>query len=159
MAEKQQSVIISIPTAYDATMREAIGTEIVNFIIDRTRQGLDRYNKPFKSYSPAYVSSTEFKAAGKSKSRVNLRLSGEMHSGLTVLGHGRGYIKVGFESGTDENDKAAWTSRAERGGRDMLGIMPKDLRRILDKYPTQSQETTSIFASIANEVLRRAIEE
>lgn len=158
MAEKHQSVMITIPNGYDSETRMSIGTEIVNFIIARTDRGLDQYNRPFRNYSLGYSKSTEFKAAAKSRNSPNLRLSGELHSSLQVLGHGPGYIKIGFEPGSEENDKAAWAASSDRGGREMLGIMPKDLQGILSGYPLPSSESTNLLTSFANEVLRRVIQ-
>lgn len=152
MAEPQQTLLIKIDNRYDASQRPIIGDEIVEFIKDRTRRGLSKDNKPFKVYSASYVKSLDFKVAGKSKDQVNLELSGDMLIGLSVLSHGPGFIKIGFDTQSD-NDKAAWN--AEKG-REFLGIMPADLNRILENYPISEQQvqTVSLAGSIASEFLR-----
>jgi hypothetical protein len=155
MAERQQSFIVSIPTSYDSDTREQIGEEIVQFIVNRTQEGLDRFNKPFPKYSPDYVKTFDFQVAGKKQSEPNLELSGDMLASLRVLSTAPGAIRIGWPEGSAENDKAAWVRRKERGGRDIMGIMPKDLNNILENYPEPSTENTGLFTSLANEVLRR----
>lgn len=151
MSEPQQYFIVNIDPRFDAGSRQLIGNDIVSFIEARTNQGLDRFNRPFKKYAESYINSLDFKLAGKTPQQVNLRLTGDMHASLRVLSHGPGFIKIGFPGMSDENDKAKWN--AEKG-RDLLGIMPKDLAYILRQYEGPQSEYLNLVTSVANEVLR-----
>lgn len=130
MAEAQQSKVIFIPTGYSATEREQIGNDIINKIKRRTAQGLDVNNNIFSRYSPNYEKS----------GTVNLKVSGDMLAGLTILATGDGWIRLGFAS-ADSNDKAAYIQapRGKKVGRQpirtFVGISQPDLNIILERYP------------------------
>lgn len=147
MATKWQRVRIAIPKTYSPTERIAIGEEIVRKIRERTLKGIDKDNEKFHKYSKAYAGSLNFKLAGKSKSNVNLKLSGDMLASLAVLSHSAGSVMVGFENGTTENGKADGNIRGTYGhptpigpGRDFLGLPKKEIDAILSKYPRDDKE-------------------
>lgn len=130
MAEPAQTRIINIPNGYTARQRVQIGNDIVRRIQERTALGLDATNQLFAGYSRNYEKS----------GTVNLRLSGDMLNGLTLISHGPGFVRIGFSS-TDANDKAAYI-QAPRGqklgrqpARQFVGISQADLNVILDRYP------------------------
>lgn len=144
MSERHQFITIKIPYQYNDEDRALLGDEIVKFIQQRTEKGISATGKKFQGYSATYVKSLDFKNAGKSKSHVNLRLSGDMMGMLSVLNHGVGYISLGYEAGSEENDKAAWQQMNTKPGfpvREFLGIEDKDLQAILDKNPPTDQQT------------------
>lgn len=130
MAEANQSRIVFIPEGYPPQVREQIGRDIVDKIKRRTAQGLDVNNGLFAGYSPNY----------DKRGTVNLRVSGDMLAGLTVLSHGDGFVRIGFDS-QGANDKAAFIQqpRGEKVGRQpvrqFVGISQQDLNIILERYP------------------------
>jgi hypothetical protein len=130
MAEANQSRIILIPDGYSASVREMIGRDIIDKIKRRTAQGLDVNNNIFSSYSRNYDKS----------GTVNLKVSGDMLAGLSVLSHGEGFIRIGFSS-QGSNDKAAYIQqpRGQKVGRQpvraFVGISQQDLNIILERYP------------------------
>lgn len=131
---------IDLPDGLRPSEREAILTDVVQFIRDRTAKGLDKDGKPFKKYTQGYIQSLDFKNAGKSKGRVNLKLSGDMMAALDVISHGPGSGLIGFAAGTPENDRAEGNILGSYGrdpdpskARDFLGISDKDLQRIIQK--------------------------
>lgn len=129
MAEPKQSKTILIPLEHNTYTRELIAQDIIDRIIQRTGDGLDISGKPFKGYSKAY----------DKPGIVDLEESGNMLAGLTVLNHGPGYIKIGFDN-QEANDKAAWIQRptgwkvGRQPRREFLGISAKDLAAILELY-------------------------
>ena len=135
--ESSQTVTINIPLEFDRQTRELIGEDIVDFIRQRTERGLDKNNRRFTGYSDSYANSTEFIAAGKSKSRVDLELSGDMMSDLAVLdATTAGFIVIGYRTG-ESNNKAAWQRNNLNPNfprRDFLGITSKDLSNIIARY-------------------------
>lgn len=77
----------------DKSLRLAIGQAIIDRIIDRTANGesMDfdssgrgRLGKLKAPYSQSYADSDEFKAAGKSKNKVNMELRGEMLDSIDI---------------------------------------------------------------------------
>ena len=129
MAEAQQSKVILIPEGFTASQRERIGEDIIAKIKRRTAEGLDVNNSPFAAYSPEYDKT----------GTVNLRVSGDMLEGLTVLSTGDGFIRIGFASSAS-NDKAAYIQqpRGKKVGRQpirtFVGISQQDLNIILQRY-------------------------
>lgn len=116
--------------------REVIAEEILDFIRDRTFAGMDKNGKQFKKYSAAYA-----KKKGVGVDDVNLVLSGEMMDELIMLSHKNGEITIGYEKGSDVNDKAEGNITGSYGrdpnpkkARDYLGISRKDLMDIVDIY-------------------------
>lgn len=144
MGTKWQKVNIAIPDEFGPLEREAIATEILDFIRERTQsKNLDKNNKPFANYSDSYAKSLDFKIAGKRRGDVNLTLSGDMLGALDLLDHKRGRVTIGFDKDSAENAKADGNIRGTYGHsksigpkRDFLGISASDLRAIVDKYKT-----------------------
>ena len=139
----QQKFTVEIPDRFDAQEREEIAEEIINFILDRTEQGIDVRGRPFPEYSEKYVESLDFKNAGKSANQVNLKLSGDMLAALQLLEHDDGTITIGYEEGDDEmNGKVEGNVLGTYGQpdpipgkkRNFLGITKKDLSAIIRAY-------------------------
>jgi hypothetical protein len=130
MAEANQSKVIIIPDGYNAQQRERIGQDIIDKIKRRTAEGLDVSNRPFARYSPNYDKT----------GTVNLKVSGDMLAGLTVLSTGVGFIRIGFDS-AGTNDKAAYIQQprgrkvSNQPIRTFVGISQADLNIILERYP------------------------
>lgn len=158
MSAKWQRVKVTIPPEYGPTERQAIATEVVDFIVKRSKDGLDKDNKPFKGYSESYKKSLDFKIAGKSSGDVNLTLSGDMLGALDILNHKKGELIIGYENGSEENGKADGNIRGTYGNsksvgpkRDFLGIAKKDLKLILDKYPKKKSKNRAELVTRAEE--------
>lgn len=145
----QMKETIRIPTGFAPKVRKEIGQEIVELIRKRSESGMgvskdssgNFRHKKFPPYSKMYAESLDFAIAGKSKGEVNLTLSGDMLVALDVLSHSNGAITIGFEAGTEENDRAEGNIKGAYGGspnprkaRNFLGITPGELAGILAKY-------------------------
>lgn len=150
MAAKWQRVWIDIPEGYKPTARLAIGQEIIDEIVRRSRQdNKDKNGDPFPKYTKGYINSLDFKIAGKSPSRVDVTLSGETLDSIRILNHKKGAIQIGFQRGTDANAKADGNIRGTYGkstpdsskARDFLGIPEPDRDKILSNYPLDDLET------------------
>jgi len=143
MAESQQTYTFSVPLDLDAVARQDIGERVVDFIVARTRSGKGIRNTNFSKYSDSYSSSKDFGIAGKS-STVNLSLTGDMLTDIEVLDTAiTGFITIGYQPNTPENDKAAWQRnnlRPSHPKRDFLGISQKDLDAIIRIYRAENPE-------------------
>jgi hypothetical protein len=88
--------------------------------------------KKFAPYSQSYAESQDFKIAGKSKNEVNLQLSGDTIKSMQILQNNPGYVTIGFNDGTPENDKAAWAQADDNGPqRRFLSLSDKELEQII----------------------------
>ncbi len=145
MPTKWQKIDVEIPDTLGPSEREQVASDIIEFIRKRTESGLDKNNRDFPEYSKAYIQSLEFKIAGKSASKIDLRLSGDMMAALQLLDHRDGKITIGFQDGSTENDRADGNITGSYGGspnkkkaRDFLGIADDDLASILGQYGGQT---------------------
>lgn len=138
MAESIQKFTVRVPVQFNEAIRTEVANDIIKFILIRTERGLDKNNKKFDKYSESYSESLDFKIAGKRKNHVDLQLTGDMLTEMQILNVSvAGFITIGFEAGTEENDKAAWQRNNLRPSfpkRDFLGITDKDLNNIVNKY-------------------------
>jgi len=135
--EQTQKETLIVPPTLSSVEREKLGQEIVDFIVERTRNGLDKFNSPFPGYSEEYIKSLEFRVSGKDPGRVDLTLTGDMLGSLKVRGTSTGRITVGYTPGF-ANDKAAWNINGEVS-RDFLGIAQSDLDTLVENF-TKNKE-------------------
>lgn len=147
MAE-QQKFTVKVSKLYGDAERVAIGLDIIDHIIERSKSGKDKNNNPFPGYSKEYTKSFDFKLAGKSKSKVDLTLSGEMLSALEILDTKDGEITIGIPANDDFNNaKAEGNIKGTYGKdtpirgkkRDFMGISQGDLSEIKGKYPVKTK--------------------
>lgn len=147
MGAKWQRIRLDIPDHLSPEERLKAANDIIEFIVDRSKKGYDKNNRKFPGYSESYVKSLDFKIAGKSSRSVDLTLSGDMLAALKLISHKPGTLLIGFDNGTNENDRADGNITGSYGGspnrkkaRDFLGIQNKDLERILDFYGQEREE-------------------
>jgi len=139
-----QKFELSIDSRYDAADQAEIAREVIDFIVDRSRDGIDKDGNKFPAYSKEYRESLDFRIAGKSNS-VNLTMSGEMLNSIELLSREAGRLTIGFQAGTQINDQAegnilgtyGQTTPDSRKARDFLGISQSDLSGILARFPIE----------------------
>ena len=136
----QQKFKIELPKDLKPQQRLELADLIIEHIYDRTNRGLDKKGRRFPGYSKEYINSLDFKIASKSKSKVDLQLSGDMLAAIKILNHSSGNLTIGFDRGTDENAKAEGNILGTYGQsspipgkkRDFLGIEKSKLRELLE---------------------------
>lgn len=89
----------------DPGLREEIGQAIIDKIKERTDAGNKLGGGKFKKYSKEYIDSLGFKAHGKDKNDVNLRLTGDMLETMDIIAQSRNIVKLGWRDET-QNAKA-----------------------------------------------------
>ena len=139
-----QRLKLEIPDDYSPQEREDFGVLVADFIRERSSDGIgvrNGRNYRFPSYSESYVKSLAFRQAGKSKGRVNLRLSEDMLTDLDVLSTKPGEVTVGFENGTESNEKAEGNilgsygaDPSPRKARNFLGLTSRELQALVKKF-------------------------
>lgn len=142
----QQKVEIHIPDDLKPAQRTELADLIIEHIVDRTQRGVDKDGKRFPGYSKSYIKSLDFQNAGKSRSKVDLTLSGDMLAALTLLSEKKGALRIGFERGAEENDRAEGNILGSYGGdpnpskaRNFLGIQKKKLKELIDFVKEQGE--------------------
>ncbi len=121
MAQPKQTLLIPLPADFTETQRLATGRDVIAFMKQRTRNGLDMFNRPFAPYSKRYKNSLEFRLAGKSD-KVNMKFTGDMLKDLSILKQGTGFVTIGFDS-LGSNDKAFFAAEPKNGSRRFFGIL------------------------------------
>lgn len=154
---------IKIDRRYKPAARKAIAEDIIDHIIKRSLNGKDINNKAFPKYSKGYTKSLDFKNAGKSKSKVNLRLSFEMLNSLDLKKSNAGKLRIGVDKANAKKSEGNETgSYGDKTGhpskaRKFIGISAKDLKTITAKYPLE-KKTTLADAIAAAQAIREAAE-
>lgn len=143
----QQKVEIPIPDDLKPAQRAELADLIIEHIVDRTQRGLDKDGKRFPGYSKSYIKSLDFQNAGKSKSKVDLTLSGDMLAALTLLSEKKGVLKIGYERGAQENGRVEGNILGSYGGspnrsksRNFLGIQPSKLKELINFVKDQDEQ-------------------
>jgi hypothetical protein len=142
VATKWQKTTVSVPTDWDPEERHFFGDMLVEYVRQRTEKGKGPGGASFPSYSKEYADSLDFKIAGKSKSKVDLTLSGDMLGAMDVLSTKRGKITYGFENGTEENAKADGNIRGTYGqskpnskkARKFLPLTKAELQNLMSQF-------------------------
>lgn len=154
---------ISIPKKYGPEARKAIARDVIDFIVKRSLSGKDVNNQDFPKaknskykYSEGYVKSLDFKIAGKSPNKINLKQSFEMLNSIVLRNQSSGNLRIGIEAGDRENAKKAEGNELGTYGqktpkpsraRKFIGIAKQDLDKILKKYPVENK--SKLFEAIA----------
>lgn len=161
MAEPQLKRRLIVPRDFSSEERQLVGRLAIDFIQKRTDRGLDVNNSSFPSYSQSYKESDDFQIAGKSN-RVNLKQSGDTLASIEVLSHGTGFVTIGYQSGSLENDKAVWLQRSDNGvSRKFLGLTDEDLNKIINRVSgrrspdNEDNARESLTEAIVANVLKR----
>jgi len=166
---KQQKKIITLPKKLKPKQRLAVATEVIDYIVKRTRElNRDKDGKKFAgSYSKEYKKSLDYKNAGKPKSGrpINLTLSSEMLDSLKLLDHKSNKITIGYDSGNSKlNGKVEGNRKGTYGNkkqvapkRDFLGISGKQLTKILSKHKSVEESQDVLDQSDVEETYKRDI--
>jgi len=155
---------IKVNEDFNPLQRQAVGQEVIDFIVKRSKNSRDKNGKPFPGYSDSYKKSLDFKIAGKT-SKVNLTLSSEMLNSIRLLSHRRGEITIGFNRGDNLNNaKAEGNIKGTYGqktpnprkARDFLGISTSALETIerkydLDRNKEQALERLAVIRELLND--------
>lgn len=139
---------------YTTAERNQLGIEIVNYIVNRTKNGQGIGGKPFKQkYSDNYIKTADFRIADKDPADVNLTLTGDMLDSVEVIDSSVvGRIVIGFILDT-ENDKSVYLE--EKGYR-FLGLTQGELNNIITKFgpPSNGEAPADISTSLVESFVR-----
>lgn len=119
----------------------AIQQDIIDYTIKRAASGKGIGGTTLKTpYSESYANSAAFKAAGKSKGNVNMRLYGDMLGSMDVLGEDGASFTIGFTD-QEQNVKAFAHMSGYEGHptisgpkRKFFGLTGDEVKKILSGY-------------------------
>lgn len=138
---------VKIPKTLSEATAAQVAEDLIDFIIERTKEGKGKDGKKFPKYSKAYMESLDFKIAGKS-GLVDLTLSGEMLDSMEVVSVAKGKVVIGYKSDNPMVGRAEGNILGSYGGnpdskkaRDFLSLSAKEIDNVLKEYPVQDEET------------------
>jgi len=126
----------------DAETRAAFGQAVIDRIKERTESGSGIGGAPFKSdsYSDEYADSLEFKAHGKSKSDVNMELSGDMMGLMDIIQESTQTVTIGWAD-EKENLKAFNHNTGDTvPKRPFFGLSAKEVKEIAKDFKEKLPE-------------------
>lgn len=127
--------VIGSDISGDEKLVSKIGQAIIDYMDTRVEDGLGLGRKKLKSpYSKDYSESLNFKAAGKSKGHVNMRLSGDMMASVDILETIGSKVTIGIEG-----DQAPKAFNHQTGDtlpkREFFGVTKDEIKKyILDEF-------------------------
>ena len=159
---------IELPSDIDAGSIDQIGEEIINYIIDRTKDGKGAGGKAFPGYSKSYINSLDFAIAGKSPDEVDLTLSSELLDSLKIVSIEGRKLRIGYDEGDIRNNGVAEGNiigsygqpRANaKKARNFLEITSKEIEPIVNQFkeePIQT-DTQRLIRERAFEIARNVL--
>jgi hypothetical protein len=145
---------IIIPTRFDSDQREELGRLVVQFIVDRTKSGIDVNGNPFAPYSKNYIKHRDFDG----NTLVDLDFTGDMLANIELIGHGVGFLTVGILD--QENSLKAEYIENPTGQksnvprRSFLGINDSDLNAIIREFSSGNIADSSLAEELTRRILR-----
>lgn len=130
-----------------SSFRQKVGQAIIDKIRERCAD--NKYlNNAKKTYSEMYAESIDFKAYGKSKNDVNMKLTGDMLGLMDIIDEKKNKIVLGW----NDSDDAAKAYNHITGDtvpkRNFFGLPESDIKEIVnefkDELPFGDRESTSL---------------
>lgn len=133
------TAIADLPPSLDEDERYLIAEAVIQFIVDRTNAGHNKFHRTWAGEAGKYTEAYK-KRSGKDEP-VDLLLSGDMLESLTVLKNAEDALVIGYERGDENNDKALGNILGSYGrapnpkkARPFLDITKKDLLEIYREF-------------------------
>ena len=128
---------VSISPSLKPKDRVAVSEAVIEYIKNRTLDGLDKNLDKFVAYSKKYAAHK-----GVKSTEVDLVFSGEMLSDLKLLSHKNGELTIGFDKDSLSNGKAEGNIKGTYG-------QPKPVTKPRDFLGISSDEINSLMNNIA----------
>lgn len=128
------------------SLREKIGNEIIKTILDRTSKGYGVTEGGNQYKFPKY--SKKYKEL-KGQSNVDLELTGEMLSDITIIDDGNNFIEVGILGPTVPRAHGHMTGQEGKGPlpqRRFLDLTKRELDSIVNKFNAQVNSQRRVTA-------------
>jgi phage gpG-like protein len=120
------------PIIKQEAVKREIGQRVIDAILGRTLEGIDKNSKNFKGYSKTYRESTTFKIYKGKQRNVDLKLTGEMQADFDVRSVATNTVTIGF---TNEMQGVKARGHIEGANylpkRDFMGLPQQDMIKIM----------------------------
>lgn len=134
-----------------------IGQEIIDTIIERTKDNKSIDGSRLKKYSKEYIDSAEFEQYGKSPGDVNMELTGDMMNAIDITRSSPREIVIGFNDDTEAAKAANHNFGVTLPKRKFFGVNNRELEEIKSKFEDDVvKEETAL--DIENVSITRAIQ-
>ena len=135
---------------------ERLGTAFVDRIVKSAEGGKSPKGHALKKYDDDYVASDEFKAAGKSKNKVNMTLYGDMLAQMEVLNFSDSKVTIGWQDST-QNAKAYAHMTGYRGHptikngtkREFFFVSQKMIDEVKEEFAGEVEERSNSESNVA----------
>lgn len=130
-------------------LRELLGQAIIEKIRDRTSEGRGmNFGKggrgsPLKlksPYSKEYADSLEFKAAGKSRTNINMSLSGDMMGLMDIKRQKSNSVTIGWNDNVENNKAFNHIVGDTVPSRPFFGVNKKELGEIKKEFSSELRQ-------------------
>ena len=147
----------------DERLVTRIGQAVIDYMDERVENGMGIGRTKLKSpYSKEYADSLDFKAAGKSKGHVNMRLSGDMMASVDLLEVDGSKITIGIEDseqaakayGHQTGFKGHPTLEGTGNKREFFGVTKDELKKhVLKEFERDIKLSSVTSASEENKLI------
>jgi len=136
--------LFGVDLSEDESLKQAIGQVMIDQMLSRIDDGRGIGGVRLKSpYSKLYSESLEFKAAGKSKNKVNMKLTGDMLASIDIVSTDGNKIVIGI--GEDEVEKAFNHQTGDTVvKRPFFGFTKDEVSSIVGKFKTKVKKAVSV---------------
>jgi len=117
----------------NSKFRQAVGQEIIDTIIKRTRSAKYLTNAK-QTYSDEYSESLDFKVHNKSKTNYNLTQSGDMLGLMDIIEDKKQKIVIGWDDSTEKAKATNLNFGVTLPKHEFLGLTQKEAALIKDKF-------------------------
>lgn len=126
--------LFGVPLTGSEALKQKIGQAMIDKIIQRTESHKDVNGSKFAAYSKEYVDSLQFKAFDKTKSDINMKLTGQMLSTLDITADKGSKITIGWDD-EQENAKAYNHNVGDTvTKREFFGLTDQELQEIKAEF-------------------------
>jgi len=130
----------------NTAVRLSLAQDIIDKNLANISQGVDssgrQYSGKAAEYTEGYKNSLEFQAYSKSDTPVDMKLTNQMLSSMSVLDHSPEVIRIGFSSSQSPKAHGHITGNVGKR-RDFFGVPPKELSSLIREYkPRLPKELT-----------------
>lgn len=134
---------LGIDISDNEELKLAIGQAIIDRIEERSLSGKNNSGKKLPAYSKGYIESRDFDLYGKSPSRRDMTLRGDMLEAIDILGTDGNGVVIGFDNGLD-SEKAHGQMTGQNGKwkkkREFFGVNKRELKEIKEQFADMIEE-------------------
>ena len=148
------------------SLKQAIGQAIIDQMVQRTEGGNGMSfggsgrGTPVKlksPYSKSYAASEDFKAFGKSRSKVDMKLTGDMLASIDIISINGNTIEIGIDDGDETLKSFNHNTGDTVPRRPFFGVNKSELKNIKKEFGSDIRDAIKTQRSEGNEAFESAV--